>query len=68
MVKKTTKDLNMEGGQKMNRQECEDLKQVNDKLKKLNKEDAAKVHANIQGELNKGENKDYLDYIEDVLK
>lgn len=68
IVKKSTKDLNMEGGSRINRQDNESLKHVNENLKRLSTADASKLHENVQKQLHTKENEDYLKYIEDALK
>ena len=67
MVKDKITGLKLEGGSKINPSQKEDLKLVDDNLKKLSKEDATKMHQNLQNELNQVDNKDYLKYIEDML-
>lgn len=57
----------MEGGSRMTTQQSKDLKDVDDSVKTLNKKDTQKLHTSLKNDLNKAENKDYLDAIEDIL-
>lgn len=64
IVKEKLKDLQLEGG---SRSRYVETKGVSDQIKTLNMSEAAKVRANIQRELQAKENREYLDYIEDLL-